>query len=50
MTGSGPSAGAAALNIGREVLGGVQTGLSMGAQIKALKTPKTGIGPGTSQD
>lgn len=49
MTGSGPSAGAAALNIGREVLGGVQTGLSMGAQIKALKTPSGTTGPGTPQ-
>lgn len=47
MTGSGPSAGAAVLNIGTSILGGIQTGMAMGAQLNALKTPKTGIGPGT---
>jgi hypothetical protein len=34
MTGSGPSAGAAALNIGTGILGGVQTGLSTYGQLK----------------
>lgn len=33
MTGAGPSAGAAALNIGTGILGGVQTGLSMSGQL-----------------
>jgi hypothetical protein len=33
MTGSGPSAGAAALNIGTGILGGVQTGLSTYGQL-----------------
>jgi hypothetical protein len=33
MTGSGPSAGAAALNIGTGILGGVQTGLSAYGQL-----------------
>ena len=47
MTGSGPSAGAAVLNIGTSILGGIQTGMEMGAQLNALKTPKTGLGPGT---
>jgi hypothetical protein len=47
MTGSGPSAGALGLNIGTSILGGIQTGMSMGAQLKTLKTPKTGTGPGT---
>lgn len=48
MIGSGPSAGAMALNIGTSILGGVQTGLSMGAQLKGLKTPSSSTGPGTS--
>jgi hypothetical protein len=47
MTGSGPSAGAAALNIGTSILGGIQTGMSMGAQLKALRTPSSSTGPGT---
>ena len=47
MTGSGPSAGAAALNIGTGILGGIQTGISMGAQLNALKTPSSSTGPGT---
>ena len=38
MTGSGPSAGAAALNIGTGILGGVQTGLSMGGQLSQYKS------------
>ncbi len=46
-TGSGPSAGAAALNIGTSILGGIQTGMSMGAQLNALKTPSSSTGPGT---
>jgi hypothetical protein len=46
-TGSGPSAGAAALNIGTSILGGIQTGMSMGAQLNALKTPSGTTGPGT---
>jgi hypothetical protein len=33
MTGSGPSAGAAALNIGTSILGGVQAGMSMSSQL-----------------
>lgn len=47
MTGSGPSAGAAALNIGTSILGGIQTGISMGSQLNALKTPSGSTGPGT---
>ena len=38
MTGSGPSAGAMALNIGTSILGGVQTGLSMGGQLSQYKS------------
>jgi len=37
MTGSGPSAGAMALGIGTSILGGVQTGLNMGAVLKQSK-------------
>lgn len=37
MTGSGPSAGAMALGIGTSILGGVQTGLSMGGQLGQYK-------------
>jgi hypothetical protein len=33
MTGSGPSAGAAALNIGTSILGGVQAGMSLSGQL-----------------
>lgn len=47
MTGSGPSAGAAALSIGTSILGGIQTGISMGSQLNALKTPSGSTGPGT---
>lgn len=47
MTGGKPSAGAALLNVGTAILGGVQTGLSMGGQLNALKTPSTTTGPGT---
>lgn len=47
MTGSGPIAGAAVLNIGTSILGGIQTGTAMGTQLNALKTPNTGLGPGT---
>jgi hypothetical protein len=49
MTGSGPTAGALGLNIGTSILGGIQTGMSMGVQLKALKTPNAGTGPGTPQ-
>ena len=38
MTGSGPSAGALALGIGTSILGGVQTGLSMGGQLSQYKS------------
>ena len=47
MTGSGPSAGAAALNIGTGILGGIQAGVSMQGQLNALKTPSGTTGPGT---
>ena len=47
MTGSGPSAGAAVLNIGTSILGGIQTGISMAGQLNALKTPSAPTGPGT---
>ena len=43
MTGSGPSAGAAALNIGTGILGGVQTGLSMGGQLSQYKSSGKGV-------
>jgi hypothetical protein len=47
MTGSGPSAGAAVLNIGTSILGGIQTGISMQSQLNSLKTPSAPTGPGT---
>jgi hypothetical protein len=49
MTGSGPSAGAAVLNIGKEVLGGINTAMSMSNQLRSLKTPSASTGPGTPQ-
>jgi hypothetical protein len=47
MTGSGPSAGAAALNIGTSILGGVTSAYSMQNQINALKIPSSPTGSGT---
>ncbi|MEN9767760.1 MAG: uncultured phage MedDCM-OCT-S37-C6 [Cyanobacteriota bacterium] len=47
MTGSGPSAGAAALNIGTGILGGIQAGMSMQGQLNNLRTPSGPTGPGT---
>lgn len=47
MTGSGPSAGAAFLNVGTSILGGINTAVSMAGQVKALKTPSAQTGPGT---
>ena len=47
MTGSRPSAGAALLNVGTSILGGIQTGLSVQGQLNALKTPSRSTGPGT---
>jgi hypothetical protein len=47
MTGSGPSSGAALLNIGKEALGGVQTALSMQSQINSLRAPSASTGAGT---
>jgi hypothetical protein len=38
MTGSGPSAGAAALNIGTSILGGVSAGMNMHSQMSQYKT------------
>jgi hypothetical protein len=49
MTGSGPSAGAAVLNIGTSILGGIQTGMSISNQEKLLKTPQSSTGPGTGR-
>jgi hypothetical protein len=47
MTGSGPSAGAAFLNVGTSILGGINTAVSMAGQVKALQTPSASTGPGT---
>jgi hypothetical protein len=43
MTGPGPSAGAMALGIGTSILGGVQTGLSMGGQLSQYKSSGKGV-------
>jgi hypothetical protein len=43
MTGPGPSAGAMALGIGTSILGGVQTGLSMGGQLSQYKSSGKGF-------
>jgi hypothetical protein len=45
MTGSGPSAGAAALNIGTGILGGVQAGFNIHNQMKAYSSSGKGSGP-----
>ena len=45
MTGSGPSAGAAALNIGTGILGGIQTGFNIHNQMKAYSSSGKGSGP-----
>lgn len=49
MTGGAPSAAATLLNVGTAVLGGIETGMSMGAKLKALKTPSGATGPGTGR-
>jgi hypothetical protein len=49
MTGSGPSAGAAFLNAGTSILGGIQAGMSMQGQINGLRTPSSTTGPGTGR-
>jgi hypothetical protein len=47
MTGSGPSAGAAFLNVGTSILGGINTAVSMSSQLGTLRTPSASTGPGT---
>lgn len=49
MTGSGPSAGAAFLNAGTSILGGIQAGMSMQSQISGLRAPSTTTGSGTGR-
>ena len=47
MTGGGPSMGAALLNAGSAVLGGIDTGIKTASRLKALKKPNSPTGPGT---
>jgi len=46
MRGGGPSMGAALLNAGSAVLGGIDTGIKTASRLKALKTPNSPTGPG----
>ena len=48
MRGGGPSMGAALLNAGSAVLGGIDTGIKTASRLKALKTPNSPAGPGTA--
>lgn len=47
MTGGRPSSGAAMLNIGTSILGGVSAGISMQNTLSGLKAPTSSVGPGT---
>ena len=48
MRGGGPSMGAALLNAGSAILGGIDTGIKTASRLKALKTPNSPTGPGTA--
>ena len=47
MRGGGPSMGAALLNAGSAILGGIDTGIKTASRLKALKKPNSPTGPGT---
>lgn len=49
MTGSGPSWGATALNIGSSILDGFKTGSAVKGAAKSLAIPSTPTGPGTGR-
>ena len=47
MRGGGPSMGAALLNAGSAILGGIDTGIKTQSRLNAMKKPNTPTGPGT---
>ena len=47
MRGGGPSMGAALLNAGSAILGGIDTGIKTQSRLNALKKPNATTGPGT---
>ena len=47
MRGGGPSMGAALLNAGSAVLGGIDTGIKTQSRLNAMKKPNSPTGPGT---
>lgn len=48
MRGGGPSMGAALLNAGSAILGGIDTGIKTQSRLNALKKPNAPTGPGTN--
>jgi len=48
MRGGGPSMGAALLNAGSAILGGIDTGIKTASRLNAMKKPNSPTGPGTS--